>query len=131
MRALRAKVFYYTAPITALFFAVISVVPAGAATTWNWSFKTINSSVYGSETFTTADVTPAANTVYQITGLSRTIFHTGSNTLTLLASNVSNTFYGTELPLRHYLQKHLYMVAELASAVRLPIVYTNSRGTKP
>jgi hypothetical protein len=45
---------------------------AFAVTTWNWSFTTNIADHFGSGTFTTADVVPAANTDYVILAISGT-----------------------------------------------------------
>jgi hypothetical protein len=59
--------------------AALAPSNALAVTTWNWSFATGPGNPYGSGTFTTADVVPAANTDYVITAISGT-FYTGGNT---------------------------------------------------
>jgi hypothetical protein len=48
-------------------------------TTWNWSFAAGPGQPFGSGTFTTADVTPAANTTYEITAISGTYNVSGSS----------------------------------------------------
>ena len=75
--------------------------PAYAVTTWNWSFTTLNTDgngpgdQFGSGTFTTADVTPTANTTYTITGISGTYSRGGTTyTITGLGNRggADNTF---------------------------------------
>ena len=62
----------------------VALAPSNAlaVTTWNWAFNTNPSSpstsFSGSGTWTTADVTPAANTTYTITGISGTFNHLGT-----------------------------------------------------
>jgi hypothetical protein len=67
--------------------AVLAPSNALAVTTWNWSFTATGYS--GSGTFTTADVTPAANTTYNITGITGTI---NSNSIIGLDTSVTNMF---------------------------------------
>jgi hypothetical protein len=66
---------------------------AQAVTTWNWSFSA-GYGYSGSGTFTTSDVAPAANTTYQITGISGT-FNPGEEagyTITGLDTHYTNQF---------------------------------------
>ena len=66
--------------------------PAMAVTTWNWSFS-VDSSNYGSGTFTTADVVPTANVDVQITGISGSITESGSTySITALGNSLDNKF---------------------------------------
>lgn len=58
--------------------AALTPTSALAVTTWNWSYLTDISDQFASGTFTTADVTPAANTTYQITSISGTYNRDGT-----------------------------------------------------
>jgi hypothetical protein len=73
----------------------IALAPSSAlaVTTWNWSFTTDNPNIFGSGTFTTADVVPAAGTTYQITGVSGTLNQGGTSyAITGLNSGADNQF---------------------------------------
>jgi hypothetical protein len=59
----------------------VALAPSSAlaVTTWNWFFAAGPGQPFGSGTFTTADVTPAANTTYEITAISGTYNVSGSS----------------------------------------------------
>jgi hypothetical protein len=82
-----------------------ALAPASAldVTTWNWSFTTDIADQFASGTFTTADVTPAAGTTYQITGISGTYNRGGTaysiTELTLTYPNLFQWNGSTNSPL--------------------------------
>ena len=71
----------------------VALAPSNAlaVTTWNWAFTTAEGPS-GSGTFTTIDVVPTANTIYQITGVSGTYNDVSDYTVTGLDSGFSNQF---------------------------------------
>jgi hypothetical protein len=81
--------------LTCLSIAAISP-SAQAVTLWNWSFTTDVTDIYGSGTFTTADVVPTPGTIYTITGISGTYNRDGTAySITGLSTTLDNTFQWT------------------------------------
>lgn len=71
--------------------AIAAAAPVRGVTTWNWSFSSpLGRS--GSDTFTTADVTPTANVDVQVTGITSTNLEGQPISITSLNSNKNNIF---------------------------------------
>jgi hypothetical protein len=81
--------------LTCLSIAAISP-SAQAVALWNWSFTTDVTDIYGSGTFTTADVVPTPGTIYTITGISG-IYKRGGTAYSITGPSTSleNTFQWT------------------------------------
>jgi hypothetical protein len=122
-----AKIFAatYAAAIASVLLAPSNAL---AVTTWNWSFTATNN-VSGSGTFTTADVVPAANTPYQITGISGTINQCSTvNTITGLDSTWLNIFAWDGTSSSPILVQGLERIGFLYSGGSANITQTSSPG---